>query len=61
LPIVKDYFSIKTVNLTLIADTSNTFIAKVIDKDPVLGPLVQCFDVTNTPIIGKIDATIQGY
>ncbi|QWE17320.1 host specificity factor TipJ family phage tail protein [Polynucleobacter sp. AP-Nino-20-G2] len=61
LPIVKDYFSIKTVNLTLIADTSNTFIAKVIDKDPVLGPLVQCFDVTNTPIIGKVDATIQGY
>lgn len=61
LPITKDFFNIKTVNLSLLADTGNAFFSKVIDKDPDLGPLVKCFDSSNNPIAGKVDATIQGY
>lgn len=61
LPITKDFYNIKAVNLTLIADTGSAFTAKVIDKDPDLGPLVRCYDSSNAPIAGKVDALIQGY
>lgn len=61
LPIVKSFYAIKAVNLTLLADTGSAFTAKIIDKNPVLGPLVQCFDSSNTPVNGKVDALVQGY
>jgi len=61
LPITKDFYNIKAVNLTLIADTGSAFTAKVIDKDPELGPLVRCYDSSNVAIDGKVDALIQGY
>jgi hypothetical protein len=61
LPITKDFYTIKAVNLTLLADTSTAFTAKIVDKNPTLGPLVQCFDANNTPVNGKVDALVQGY
>ncbi|MBU3640022.1 phage tail protein [Polynucleobacter sp. AP-RePozz3-80-G7] len=61
LPITKNFISIKTVNLSLLSDTGSAFIARVVDKNSDLGPLVQCFDSSNNPIAGKVDATIQGY
>lgn len=61
LPITKDYFAIKGVNLTLLAGTGNAFSAKVIDKNAKLGPLVMCYDLSGNPVAGRIDAEPYGY
>lgn len=61
LPIAKSYFNIKVVNVSLLAGSSNAFIARVIDKSATLGPLVKCYDSSNNPIAGTIDAIVQGY
>lgn len=61
LPITKDYYAIKGVNLTLLAGTGNAFSAKVIDKDPDLGPLVMCYDLSGNPVSGLVDAEPYGY
>ncbi len=61
LPIVKSYFGIRAVNLTLLAGTTAAFFARVIDKDPITGPLIQCYDVTGNPVDGLIDANTYGY
>ncbi len=61
LPITKDYFAIRAVNLQLQAGTTAAFSAKVLDKDPALGPLVQCYDISGNPVSGLIDARIKGF
>lgn len=35
--------------------------AKIIDKNPILGPLVQCFDAGGTGVAATVDALITGY
>jgi len=61
LPITKNFYNIKAVNLSLLSDTGTAFIAKVIDKNPTLGPLIKCYDASNNPVAGSVDATVQGY
>lgn len=61
LPITKDYFAIRAVNLQLQSGTTAAFSVKVLDKDPALGPMVQCYDVSGNPIAGLIDARIKGF
>lgn len=61
LPITKDYYEIKAVNLQLLAGTSAAFTAIVSDKDVAIGPLVKCFDISGAPISGVVDAVVQGY
>ena len=61
LPILKEYYEIKAVNLQLLAGTSAAFTAIVADKNAIDGPLVKCFDVSGNPISGTVDAVIQGY
>lgn len=61
LPILKEYYEIKAVNLQLLAGTSAAFTAIVADKNATDGPLVKCFDVSGNPISGIVDAVIQGY
>lgn len=61
LPITKDYYEIKAVNLQLLAGTSAAFTAIVSDKDVAIGPLVKCFDISGGPISGVVDAVVQGY
>jgi len=61
LPITMDYFSIRTVNLQLQAGTTAAFTAKVLDKDPALGPMVRCYDIAGNPIAGLLDARVKGF
>jgi hypothetical protein len=61
LPITKHYTSIKVVNLTLQADGGTALKPQVEDKDPVLGPLVKCYNSSNVAVTGTVDALIQGY
>ena len=61
LPIIKEYYEIKAVNLQLLSGTSAAFTAIVADKDSTNGPLVKCFDVSGNSISGIVDAVIQGY
>lgn len=61
LPIAQTYYAIKGVNVTLLAGTGTAFSAKVIDKNPALGPLIQCYDLSGNPVAGTIDAKTYGY
>ena len=63
LPIQKTYVKITGVQLTLHDQPGLTAAtARTLDKDPVLGPLVQAFDVFNNAVDGLVGtATVQGY
>ena len=61
LPITRLYDVIKRVNLTLLETGSPAANAKVLDKDPVLGPLVAVYDSSNNLTTGSLDAVVQGY
>lgn len=59
LPITKTYNGIDVVIVTLQGGTTAT-VAKVIDKDEALGPLIQCFDTSGSPVSATVDARIKG-
>jgi hypothetical protein len=61
LPITKSYRAIKSVYPALLSDGGSGFTLRVIDKDPVLGPLMQVYDVSGAATSGTIDATVGGY
>jgi predicted phage tail protein len=61
LPITKTYTSISVVNLTLQYDGGSSYTVRVLDKDPVLGPLVKAYDLTGAATTGHVDAVIEGY
>ena len=61
LPLTHEYHAIVAVNLTLQGTPDGAVTARVVDKNPQLGPLVQCYDALGEPVPGLIDATIQGY
>ncbi|WP_291299284.1 host specificity factor TipJ family phage tail protein [Elioraea sp.] len=60
LPITKTYAAIGAVQLTLQGGTTAR-TALLIDKDQVLGPLVQALDATGTGVAATVDASIFGY
>ena len=61
LPILKQYTSIKVVNLTLQSDGGTSYTARVLDKDHALGPLVKVYDLSGNATTGHVDAVIEGY
>ena len=60
LPITKSYLSILNVAATLQDDGGTAFTVKCIDKDPILGPIMKCYNIGGVSVSGTIDATIQG-
>lgn len=61
LPITKTYRAIKHVSLTLQDDLSGATSPKILDRDNVLGPLIQVFNASGSPVNTIIDADIRGY
>lgn len=60
-PITKRYRAIVVVAKHLNDDGGTAAFIRTMDKDAVLGPLVQAFDVTNTPTAAHADVVVQGY
>lgn len=60
LTLTKSFDTVKVVELTLQDDGGAAVTARVLGKSAQLGPLIQCFDVTNQPIGGSIDAVVTG-
>lgn len=62
LPIKKTYSAIKTVHLTLQTFGGSTAATlEVVDKNPTLGPLIRCKDLSGNSVSGVVDAIVQGY
>jgi len=47
--------------MTIQADGNNGISARVIDKDPINGPLIEVINSSGVSVNGLIDATIQAY
>lgn len=62
IPVTKTFGTIKIVSVT-IQDTGGATATgfRVLDKDPVLGPLIELLDASGTVVGGFVDATIKGY
>ncbi|MCC6719957.1 MAG: hypothetical protein IT555_18925 [Acetobacteraceae bacterium] len=54
------YRGVGAVTVTL-QGGSTALSAKIIDKNPTLGPLLQCFDSAGTGVAATVDAVITGY
>ena len=61
LPITKSYRVIQNVKLALQADGGSGISARWVDKDEVLGPLLEVINSSGTSVAGVLDATTQGY
>jgi len=53
--------AIKNIQMTIQADGNNGIGARVIDKDPINGPLIEVINSSGVSVNGLIDATIQAY
>ena len=60
LPITRSYAVIKTVHLTVHSGATATS-ARIVDKNPTLGPLVQVINASGTAVAGTVDADVYGY
>jgi len=60
LPITKNYTTIKLVSV-IIQGGGTAFTYRVLDKDPVLGPMIELLDMNGDPADGLIDATVKGF
>lgn len=60
-PIEEEYTSIKTVLCTVQGTAGTAQYAKALDKDPDLGPLIQCYNAAGVAIAGTADIRIVGY
>lgn len=60
LPIARSYAAIATVVATLQAGTAARTL-RVVDKDPLLGPLLQALDAAGDGVAATVDATVTGY
>ena len=61
LPLPYEFYEISSVYLTMISDGGTAIVARVMDRNPVTGPLIQAFDTSNTATTGKVCARIKGY
>lgn len=61
LPILGTYREIRQVSLTLQDDGGPARGLKVMDKNPVSGPLINVFDNDGVVCDGLVDATVRGY
>lgn len=60
LPITKAYTAIRTARLTVQGGGTGV-TARLLDKNPTLGPLVEILNSSGTAVAGVVDADIQGY
>jgi len=58
---LKAYRAIKTVRFDLLDDGGSAVNVRIIDRDPVLGPLVQPVDAALAGATAHVNATIEGY
>lgn len=61
LPLVNTYRVIRAVQLTVQSDGGAGVTARLIDKDPTLGPLVEILNTSGVAVAGVLDATASGY
>jgi hypothetical protein len=61
LPLRQTYTAINTVTVTLNQDAGSAVLAKLMDKNASLGPLIQCFDASGISVSGTVDAEVRGY
>ena len=59
-PIAETYNAIKAVGLTVYSGGTGVS-ARIVDKNPTLGPLVQIINSSGVGVAGTLDAVIQGY
>jgi len=52
---------VKNIQMTVQADGNGGIGARVIDKDPINGPLIEVLNSSGVSVNGLIDATIQAY
>ncbi len=52
---------VKNIQMTVQADGNGGLGARVIDKDPINGPLIEVLNSSGVSVSGLIDATIQAY
>lgn len=52
---------IKNIQMTVQADGNNGIGVRILDKDPVNGPLIEVVNSSGASVNGLIDATIQAY
>lgn len=60
LPITRDFDAIKNVQITLQDDGGGAVSVRILDRDPDLGPLVQCIDAAQLGVAGTVNAHIRG-
>lgn len=60
LPITRLYTSIRTARLTVQGGGTGV-TARLLDKNPILGPLVEVLNASGVAVDGVVDADIQGY
>lgn len=61
LPLTKAYTVIKTVLGTVQQDGHGGVTIRIVDKDPVLGPLVEVLNSSGVAVQGLIDAKVRGF
>ena len=52
---------VKNIQMTVQADGNGGISSRVIDKDPINGPLIEVLNSSGASVNGLIDATIQAY
>lgn len=61
LPLTQTFQAIKVVQVSIVEDGGAAAYPKVLDKDPINGPLVALYNVGTVPVAGTVDVTVAGY
>tara|TARA_R110000782_G_scaffold270483_1_gene371875 strand:- start:58337 stop:62461 length:4125 start_codon:yes stop_codon:yes gene_type:complete len=61
LPLSLDFRKIVNMQLTLQDDNGTASYVKIVDKDELLGPLVETYDSSGLKVTSVLDALIRGY
>lgn len=61
LPLGQEVNAVKNVQITVQSNGSGGITARIVDKSPTLGPLIQVLNDAGTPVAGLVDAVIQAY
>lgn len=61
LPLGQEVNAVKNVQITVQSNGSGGITARIVDKSPTLGPLIQVLNEAGTPVTGLVDAVIQAY
>lgn len=61
LPLGQEVNAVKNVQITVQSNGGGGITARIVDKSPTLGPLIQVLNEAGTPVTGLVDAVIQAY